>query len=826
MARLAFICAFLFLFPFWTLADTEPKKKIVAKRIDEPIGLDGILSEKAWMDAMVADGFTQFMPKPGEEPAFSTEVRILYDDRAIYVGAILEVEDKSQISKQLFERDQIDDETRTDWFAVAFDTYMDGINGSGFIVGPSESQADIKFSSEGDDMSWDAVWDAKVSLQEGYWSVEMEIPYSALRFPDSEEQTWHVQFMRKNALYNEESFWNEIDPNTNGFFTQAGILEGIRDIKSPVRLSATPFLAYYAENLYDPDAKPRSSWGNTLNGGMDVKFGISDAFTLDMTLIPDFGQVRSDNQVLNLSPFEVRFDENRQFFTEGVEMFNKAGLFYSRRVGGVPLRYDEIEDCLREGEEITFNPLTTRLYNATKISGRTAGGTGLGFFNAVGARMFAEIASQEGESRLVETNPLTNYNVFVIDQNLKNNSYVSLVNTNVLREGDAYDANVTGTEFFIRDRNNAFYIEGSSALSQKMYTDSTDTGYKFNVEIGEGKGLIQWELGLNVESDRYDPNDLGFIFNNNEKSLRGSIRINQYDAFGPWLRMGGGVYARVSSLYRFPDSNFEQYRKNLFTETGFELWWNGTLKNFMRFGLSSYFQPVEEYNYFEPRVDGRFYVQVPFLSIRGRFGTDTRKKISLDAHMGGYVTREPGRKGWSAEISPNIRVNDKFSLSWETELSYQFSDEGYVTDFGEDEIIFGKRDVRNITSLLRANYAFSTNHTFSFRLRHNWARVHYLSFHELLLDGSLCASDYNENQDINFNAFTIDAVYRWRFAPGSDIFIVWKNAIIGEEERSDVSFGENLSGLFHNPQVNSFSVKVLYYLDYLDVKKKFTRNQH
>lgn len=152
---------------------------------------------------------------------------------------------------------------------------------------------------------------------------------------------------------------------------------------------------------------------------MDVKYGISDAFTLDMTLIPDFGQAQSDNKVLNLSPFEVQFNENRQFFTEGTELFNKGGLFYSRRIGGTPLNYGKAYNNLQDGEEVVENPLAPQLYNATKISGRTAKGLGIGFFNATSGRTVATIRNSEGIERQVETDPLTNFNVLVFDQNLK-----------------------------------------------------------------------------------------------------------------------------------------------------------------------------------------------------------------------------------------------------------------------------------------------------------------------------------------------------------------------------------------------------------------------
>ncbi len=214
-------------------------------------------------------------------------------------------------------------------------------------------------------------------------------------------------------------FWNKVDPTVDGFFNQCGLLTEIKDIKPPPRLFFYPYVSSYIEN----DESTGKSWDGTVNGGMDLKYGISDAFTLDMTLIPDFGQVQSDDQVLNLSPFEVQFNENRQFFTEGTDLFSKADLFYSRRIGGVPLGYFDLLDAVDEDvEEFVENPIKSRLINATKVSGRTTGGLGIGIFNAVTAETVARVRDLEtGSEREVVTDPLTNYNILVLDQNIWSN---------------------------------------------------------------------------------------------------------------------------------------------------------------------------------------------------------------------------------------------------------------------------------------------------------------------------------------------------------------------------------------------------------------------
>ena len=330
--------------------------------------------------------------------------------------------------------------------------YQDGLNGLEFGVTASGVQFDVKYSDNGNDWDWDAVWLSEVSIVEDGWIVEMKIPYSAMRFADAEEQVWHVNFGRTIRRIREQSWWNEMDPAIGTWFGQYGLTKGIKDIKPPTRLFFFPYVSYYFEH-FPQNEDGVSDWSQSFNAGMDVKYGINDAFTLDLTLVPDFGQVISDNQVLNLSPFEIQFDENRQFFTEGTELFGKADIFYSRRIGGTPLMFYDVEDYLNEGDSIIENPSTSQLINAAKISGRNQNGLGIGVFNAVTAETRATVINEESnEQRDILTDPLTNYNVLVFDQNLWTNASVSLINTNVMRRGSFYDANVTGTQFRLPDK--------------------------------------------------------------------------------------------------------------------------------------------------------------------------------------------------------------------------------------------------------------------------------------------------------------------------------------------------------------------------------------
>ena len=232
-----------------------------------------------------------------------------------------------------------------DVFAVGLDTYDDDINGYRFEVSAANVQSEIRLSQDNGDRNWDAVWDSKVSIVNDGWIVEIKIPFSAIRFPASANQQWGLQFARSIKRLNEFATWSPVNPKINGIVNQWGNVNGLNNITPPVRLTFSPYISSAIQHQPVSSDPVTYNTNYSFNGGMDVKYGINESFTLDMTLIPDFGQVQSDNVTLNLSAFETRFDEKRSFFTEGTELFNQGDrelrdgtIFYSRRVGGRPLR--------------------------------------------------------------------------------------------------------------------------------------------------------------------------------------------------------------------------------------------------------------------------------------------------------------------------------------------------------------------------------------------------------------------------------------------------------------------------------------------------------
>jgi hypothetical protein len=792
------------------------KKQAIAARLTSDINIDGKLDDAAWATVPLIDNFVNLEPIAGKPASSPTQVRVAYDDAALYIGAFMaEAGGRDSVMTELARRD---DFGNTDWFGVFICPYRDGSNGFGFISGATGVQFDAKYSNGGnEDPSWDAVWDAQVALTDKGWSLEMKIPYSALRFPDAAEQVWGINFGRQRRLSGEKSFWNTINPQATGFLTQFGEISGIKDIHPPVRLSATPYASVYAQNHHDKNASPKSTMGYSYNLGMDVKYGLTDAFTLDMTLIPDFGQVQSDDQVLNLSPFEVQFQENRPFFTEGTELFGKGNLFYSRRIGGTPIGFWQAGDQLGANEELVENPSEAQLYNATKLSGRTAKGLGLGVLNAVAAEERATIRDVElGTTRQFVTSPLTNYNVFVLDQNLKNNSSVSLVNTNVWRSGNQYhDANVTGAYFNLKNKKLTYGISGGGSLSQQYHHLGEDVfGYKYNFNISKLSGSLTYGIDYYEESKTYDPNDLGILFAPNERVLGVYSEYSSYKEWWKFNSMGGGVYFNYNRLHT----------PNRYAGFGIDGWFWSRTKSLWQLNAWTYVAPFETHDYFEPRTEGRYYALPSNYNLGTYIGSDNRKKYSFWINTNYRTYNEPGRYRFNWSYGQRYRFSDKFSLGLQTYNNNFIKDVGFA-DNVDDDIIFGKRKYITVENVLSGSYIFNHLMSLSLRLRHNWGKVHYNSFHLLGDEGQLLTTNYDSFNDVDFNAFNVDMVYTWRFAPGSDLSVVWKNAVLGSESDptknySDLNYFQATNGLFEMPQTNSLSLRIVYYLDYVNFKKK------
>ncbi len=301
-----------------------------------------------------------------------------------------------------------------------------------------------------------------------------------------------------------------------------GTLEGIQNINPPTRLFFYPYSQFNSE-IYDGNT------GTGISAGMDIKYGINEAFTIDATLIPDFGQVKFDDVELNLSPFEQQFDEKRAFFTEGTELFNRGGIFYSRRIGGD--LSSSGEDFTQENEKVSSSDNSIDLINAIKVSGRTDNKLGIGFFNAITKKSVATLQDTLNQNtREVILEPLTNYNVLVLDQQIKNNSSVTFLNTNVKRAKEYRNANVSALLLDLKTKQNNYRFEGSVLRSEILENGTNEDGYKTSFKINKTKGNFRWMTGVWTTDDTYNQDDLGISRWYNNQSIFANI---SYEIFNP-----------------------------------------------------------------------------------------------------------------------------------------------------------------------------------------------------------------------------------------------------------------------------------------------------
>jgi len=299
-------------------------------RTDKPPRIDGILNDVSWEKATFLTEFVQFEPVLNAKPGLPTKVMLLYDDNALYIAAEMFDPNPDSIARQLGERDNED--LNADYFGVGFDTYNQQQDAYYYLVSASGIQVDGRIADE----TFDAVWESAVKINSNGWSVEMRIPYSALRFPAKDSQEWGFQVVRRIRRYREEIQWAPEEKGSGNRLVHWGKLTGFENIKPPLRLSFTPYVSANIQHNSDP-ALADDPWTSAFNGGMDIKLGINESFTMDMILLPDFSQVQSDKIQKNLTALELIYDENRTFFNEGTDLFQKGNLFYSRRIGRTPL---------------------------------------------------------------------------------------------------------------------------------------------------------------------------------------------------------------------------------------------------------------------------------------------------------------------------------------------------------------------------------------------------------------------------------------------------------------------------------------------------------
>ena len=788
------------------------QRKLETQRTSVPPKIDGRIIESNWSMISPAIDFITTTPDYGKPASKKTQVWVLYDDEAIYVAAKL-FDNPKEIKKQLTARDK-EQRQNVDFFSVYFDTYNDHQNAFQFTVTTRNVQSDARISQTAEfDYSWDAVWESNVKLVEDGWVLEMKIPYISLRFSQLEVQHWGINFNRFTRKNNESCYWNPFNPNVDGFVNQFGNLEGITHIKPPLRLSFLPYISTGYRSTPTSNGR-ENEW--LRSGGMDVKWGVNESFTLDATLVPDFGQVISDNNVLNLSPYEVRFQENRPFFTEGTELFNKAGLFYSRRIGLTPDGYYDVNDLAASDSNtsIVNNPGVTQLINAVKFSGRNKKNIGIGVFNAVSAPMYATIRNNRtGATDKIQTAPLTNYNVFVIDKALKGRSSITFTNTNVIRSGSSHDANVSALDFSFFDKKNIYALSGTARYSM-ISGDIDENGYNAQLSVKKVSGKFQFEIGQNVESEHYNPNDLGYLQAPNEFSTSVSFAYKQLTPTKHFLTYVYSLSADNSYLYT--PMKWSDMRVGASAFYFFKNFWDIT------FMIES--KPVWQHDYFELRTPGKMVRMMPWQYFGVRGSSDSRKRFFAGLDVG-YANTSAFKNSefYRGDLNVRYRFSDRLSMEWQTGGSVDEGNVGYAfqREANGDPII-GWRKVKQHTNVLSGMINFTPRMFMTLRARHYWSKVTYDHFYNVDENGYWIDRPFISGNDDNYNAYNLDMFYTWDFMYGSRFILGWKNWLPGDaavDGSTNPGYLKNMRQVLSKPQGRELTARLIYFLDHRKLKR-------
>lgn len=798
---------------------SQERKEIEAKRFKSQPVIDGILDDLQWNNLSPAKNFERWQPNNGssEKKGYENFVYMGYDDDNIYFAG--KFNNPNPIPVEFSQRDNIW-EVNAETFFLSINPYDDNINYQGFQVTSAGTLGDTYTSEDitPEDWDFDTVFEAKVKINKDNWSMEMKIPYSALRFPSKKVQDWAINFGRKIVETGEVYTWNFVDQANKKYPESMGITKGIKDISPPLRLF------FYPYGQTSVDFNKENSPMNAYSAGMDVKYGINNSFTLDATLIPDFGQVTFDDKELNLSPFEQEFDENRAFFTEGASLFKKAdglgfrrgSFFYSRRIG------DEIsfnkDEYIKENESLINYDAKPELLNSIKITGTTNSKLSIGFINSITNKAYARFKNSNEEIRKQLIAPLTNYNVLLLSKQVLNDySTISIANTNVNRGKDFDNANNTALIFDLFDSNRKYNFKAAVYQSNSKSFSKTK-GFRGGIDVNEITGNFRFGLGWTGVDAHYYQNDLGYYNNRNDQRLFSRIRYQTFESTKNFEKIS--AYLALSTRSRF-------YPK-LLKSNGGRIGFDFTTKKLEEFEFDIDY--TSEYkNFDEPRKENVYIIDPEEYEFSFAYMSDKRKKFTygFDIQRSFAVNEDfdENKKGIKYGFGFLYRLNNKLNFQYEIGNSKNNDNVGYVFS-EEDEIFFGKRDVKSIENDVSINYNFDSYKSINIKFRQFWSTAKYNdSFYSLNDNGRRSISnkdieDYDPNT--NFNLWNFDLGFNWEYAPGSKLTLLYRNNIFNQDNLSGISYYTSTKKLFENPINHQLSIRINYFIDYNLLKRKRT----
>jgi hypothetical protein len=812
---------------------------IASKAAVAPV-LDGKLDDPAWANAQSIDKFLEYDPNTGAETRFKTDVRVVHDDKYLYIMARMYDPAPDSIISLLSRRDV---RTQSEQLKLVIDSYHDKQTAYQFAVNPAGVKRDFYVSNDtNEDDSWDAVWDVATKIDSLGWVAEFRIPFSQMRFANTKDHTFGLMIVRDVARTGARISWPLYHREKQGYVSQAGEISGIDDIGSPSRLELSPYVVTKNETRANGN-----SWEHpqSVSAGADLKYALSSNLTLNATINPDFGQVEADPSVLNLSAFEQFFEERRPFFLEGSGIFNFntscgdidsgcTGLFYSRRIGRSP----QLGGLYGDDRSAT----NTTILGASKLTGRLGRGMSMGFLDAVTQR---EIGVDD---KTIE--PLTNYAVGRLQQDFnKSQSGVGVMITGVNRSLDdnttpylRRSAYTGGADirhrFFSNNYELRAYVAASQVSGSATAIESTQRdgvhryqrpdddisldpnktslfGDAERLSVSKfGGGITRFQSVLQRFSPGFETNDMGFQSRADEQMFRNWFSLN---------------YNKPSKYYQRAFFNFNTMQKwtteGLPTTVNVNTNWHVQFKNFMwgHFGVNG--------NNFLKTYNDRVARGGPALRNSGGaefwsgIESDSRRKSNVGMWFGGYRYDLGRTNGYWINPSADFKFGSQLSASLGVNYSRDINDSQWRANFGVSGIdtthyTFAKLDQKTLSMTTRLNYTATPNLSLQFYGSPFISAGEYSNWREMNDPRAAKYDDrfkpflgHGDPGGFNFKEFRSNTVLRWEYRPGSTLFLVWAQGRQSQAITNDFAFGRDLQNVFDTHPNNTFLVKFSYWFN-------------
>lgn len=811
--------------------------------------IDGALTDSCWQKGEWQTNYTQFIPIYNGKPSRKTDLKILYDDKNMYV-AIRAYDDMNLVTKRLTRRDVF----AGDIVGVHFDSYFDKKTAFEFDITSAGQKLDLWVANDGWDLNWNAVWEGKVAHEDSAWTAEFKIPLSQLRYGASSEQVWGVNSWRKIDRFQEEDHWKLVANDGTGIVYTFGELHGLKDLKRNRRMELVPYLSGKATNF-----NTQTNWEG--RAGLDAKIGITNNFTLDATINPDFGQVEADPSVMNLTAFETYFEEKRPFFVEGKSIFDftfdKDMMFYTRRIGHSPSFIPQ--------NQIVSMPENTAIGGAFKLSGKTSGGLSFGLMESLAMNESADVLINN-ERKKLRVEPLTNYFVgrFQKDFNKGNTTLGAIITQTHRFIKDDYlnflsdDATTYGLDFtkywkerkyFIElktigsningDKESVTRLQTSSARYfqrpdiNKINFDTTKTslnGLGASFKIGKwSKGHWRYNEELVYKSPGLELNDLGYM--NISNVIKNTSNIAYFETNNQWVLKNYTVsFAQqnawnngLEGLYSLASLNAEtEFTNSWYTKFTAQYTFRTTDERLLRGGPAMKIPNLMEYVWY--------------------LRTNSSKKwyASISLNRNQRAQGNSYANGISSEFSYQLLSN--LSLSVQPSFSKNVDDLQYVDQFGagssQKKYLLGRVDNRNLGVTFRVDFTISPELTIQYYASPFVSIGKYSNFKEVsnpkdnvygnrfknlvpVQNASALQFDSNndgtfdysiQQPDFNYQQFKSNLVLRWEYKTGSTLYLVWAQDRTTFGSAEAFNFSQSFKNVFSISPRNILMLKLNYWL--------------